>query len=188
VYICFFPVNGYVFKKEAEDAWNKADLPGAELKYKDALKYYQMGYEVRKGHYPGANTATLMLLLAKLSCEQGNSDTQVWLEKAKARVAEVMGCRASWHADLPEDKDLWHPITAAELFLIERAWEKAWNAYKAILASTGLAEENKKTIVRQAYLILSAWATLGHQPDDSLGAIDKVFGPHPDEKSVGTPP
>jgi tetratricopeptide (TPR) repeat protein len=169
---------GRLYKQEGDRAWQAGDLVRAESRCQEALEQYDLGYGVRQGHYPGINKAALLVLLAALARQRGDSvRSEEYLRQAEATAAEVLANRDKWPKDFTDD-NIWHAATAGEAYLLERKWADAAAQYRAALSEANVQPFHRQSIGKQARRLLDAWKRLDVQPDKAFDA-DALFGPPP---------
>lgn len=171
---------GSLYKREGDRAWQAGDLVTAESHFLQALEEYGRGYELRAGHYPGINRATLLLLLAALARQRQDGGRSVaYLREAEEAAAEVLArreARPGWPKDYADD-NIWHAATAGEANLLRRNWPEAAVQYAAALGAKNVQPFHRQSIGTQARRILDAWARLDVRPEPPFDNPDAVFGP-----------
>jgi hypothetical protein len=163
---------GRVFKDDG-DKVRAADAKAADDRYWLAAAQYEEAYAIRKGHYPGINLATLLLVRAALSRRLvPPQDPQPLLELLDRTVKELLGRRLEWPADYGDhDRRVWHPATQAEALLLQREWEEAERLYRSIAAQPwDLASMGK-----QAVRIRDAWLALGEGEAAQINRLADLF-------------
>jgi hypothetical protein len=155
------------------------DLVTAESRFLQALDEYKRGYALRRGHYPGINQATLLLLLAALA-RQRKEDTRSlnYRRRAEAVADDVLARREHWPKDFADD-DVWHPATAGEAHLLKRNWREAAGHYTAALGAANARPFHRQSIGKQARRILEALALLDVRPESPFDKPDTLFGTLP---------
>jgi tetratricopeptide (TPR) repeat protein len=138
--------------------------------YRQALRKYGAAYRVRNGHYPGINTATLLLLLASLL--PGERDRL--LADCQELVADLLSRRANWPREFPDD-NIWHLGTEAETYLLQQKWQEAANRYSQAQQVPNNQPFHRDSMKRQAARILSAFRRMGVEDLGIFNDLKKVF-------------
>ncbi|HKI35204.1 MAG TPA: tetratricopeptide repeat-containing protein [Gemmataceae bacterium] len=151
---------------------NDAEL--ADRFYADSQQKYNQAYQVRLGHYPGINKATLLLVRASLaSAMQDSERARAFVNQAQRLAGELLERRRrnDWPDDQPDDHKVWHPATEAEALLLLREWKRAADLYRSIPMTAG----HRSSIVKQIERILAAWDQLGAKKRDECQSIETIF-------------
>jgi hypothetical protein len=161
------------------------NLERAEEFYRRSLAKYDQAYQIRAGHYPGINKATLLLNLGSLKAQrtgQGAGSLKEVLESEEL-ARELLENRGSWRADNPDDETTWHPATAGEAHLLCREWAEAAANYREALDGGDLNPHARESMRRKVERILAAFHTLDitsiTPPFDDPAAFFEVAGPRP---------
>jgi hypothetical protein len=165
---------GRLKRRSGDRQWKQGQWVAAANRYGDALRHYQAGYEVRRGHYPGINVATLHLLLAALAHLQGQTGG-THLRQAKAIAKQVLDSRAGWPHDYPDDV-IWHAATAGEAQLLRQHWTEAAHEYGAAQAELGIQPFHRRSMREQVQRILDAYEVLGVACPPPFDDLDSLFG------------
>jgi hypothetical protein len=145
--------------------------------YERALHKYDKAYAIRAGHYPGINTATLLLVRAALARAMGETTRADAGQKSAADLAgELLSNREDWPGDQPDDPAVWHPATEAEARLLRQEWEKADQLYRSL--ATRAAPQQRDAMRKQVRRILAAWDLLEVK---DRGPCDRAEALLPDE-------
>jgi tetratricopeptide (TPR) repeat protein len=149
------------------------DARRARELYDQALKMYGRAYsQVRKGHYPGINMATLHLVCAALHhSEKDNKAAEQDREEAIRGARELLDRRAQWPVDHSGDVAIWHPATEAEARVLLRRWAEAAKLYHSIPAEMRDRDSMRKQVER----LLTSWKQLGEVDFGPLDNLDDVF-------------
>jgi tetratricopeptide (TPR) repeat protein len=179
---------GRLYKNMGDCARKAGDLVRAEERYRQALEQYRRGYDLRQGHYPGINAATMLLLLAALAGQrQENARSAEYLRQSEAAADGVLARRADWPRDLSDD-NVWHPATAGEAALLKRRWPEAASQYRAALGEANVQPFHREKVRAQAQRILDAWALLGVEPERPFESLDVLLGQAPPPAAHSPPP
>jgi DNA-binding Xre family transcriptional regulator len=149
------------------------DAQRARQLYDLALKMYGRAYsQVRQGHYPGINMATLHLVCAALDHSMKDMVSSQQNQEAATSVAQaLLDCRSQWPVDQPGDVTIWHPATEAEALVLLRKWSDAATLYHSIPAG----KRDRDSMRKQVDRLLSSWKQLGEVDFGPLNNLDDVF-------------
>lgn len=157
-----------------EPAGESAEEPVTAARYyRLALEKYAAAYQIRFGHYPGINNATLLLMLAALSSDASQSDQNHRESEDLAR--ELLKRRGSWPQDLAEDLDVWHPATEAEAQLLLQEWEEAAQLYRSAQNAMACERLHRDSMRKQVVRILYCFARLGIADTGPFKDLGEVF-------------
>ena len=160
--------------REPEPAAQPAEEPTtAALFYRLALEKYAAAYQIRFGHYPGINTATLHLMLAALSTEPYLQDQN--RQESEDIARDLLKRRAVWPQDLAEDIDVWHPATEAEARLLLQEWDGAAQLYRSAQSAMACERLHRESMQRQAVRILYCFRRLGLADTGPFDDLAEVF-------------
>jgi hypothetical protein len=157
------------------------DLVLAEAFYRKSLAKYDQAYRIRFGHYPGINTATLLLILGSLAPREPGSAERPELSKSAELAGTLLANRANWPGEQPDDLPVWHPATAGEAHLLRREWAEAAYQYQVALEGKNVTPHARDSMRRQVERILMCFHKLNVAPappfDDpaSLFASARAF-------------
>ncbi len=159
-------------KRRSEGEGRQANAEQADRSYLLSQNYYDQAYQVRRGHYPGINKATLLLLRASLAWALGERQRAGDLRESAAQLArELLDQRRHWTSDQPDDPTVWHPATAAEAYLLLGEWHHAGELYRAIPRSAG----HRGTIGKQILRILASLDVLGVKDRGECQSVETIF-------------
>jgi tetratricopeptide (TPR) repeat protein len=130
--------------------------------YQQALAKYRSAYELRHGHYPGINCASLLHLLGRR-------------REAVQTAQELLASREQWLQDSPEDLAVWHPATEAEARLLLEEWEPAAKLYHAVQQSGRLSSQARQSMRHQVERILGGFRNLGITAVGPFQNLDALF-------------
>ena len=85
----------------------------------------------------------------------------------------------SWETVLPEDREVWHPATAAEAHLLCREWEQAAPLYREALESKKISHHARESMRRQVERIIMAFRHLGVDIPPPFDDPAALFAPGP---------
>jgi hypothetical protein len=160
----------------------------AERSYRMALEKYDQAYRVRSGHYPGINTATLLLVLGALRPLAPGAAPGVEVVRSQERARELLAGRGTWKPELPDDLTVWHPATAGEAHLLLREWAEAADQYGKALRSRDLTPRARASIRRQIERILMGFRNLGVAIPPPFADPSALFAASPAPPADGSPP
>ncbi len=156
---------GRLFKDEGDKfaglPWYLKDKRNRDLNksitfYERALKSYEAAYRIREGHYPGINVAALLLILGGMLTETG-ADGKGRRDESRRFATDLLGTREKWPLDYgDEDRDLWHPATAGEAYLVLEKSEDAAREYGTVLKSPKLNWHARQSMYRQVVRVCGA--------------------------------
>lgn len=155
------------------------DREMAEVFYRKALEKYELAYQIRSGHYPGINAATLLHILGSLRPQTDDSSTPEEFSRASARAEELLAKRADWPRNQPDDETLWHPATAGEAHLLRREWDRAAQQYGDALKSPKLTAHARESMRRQVIRIVNGFHEHGISVPSPFDDPDVFFAPAP---------
>jgi hypothetical protein len=128
--------------------------------------------QVRQGHYPGINMATLHLVCAALDHFAKDAASSQHNREAATSIAQaLLDHRQQWPADQPSDVTIWHPATEAEALVLLRKWSEAANHYRSIPAE----KRDRDSMRKQVERLLTSWKQLGEMNFGPLNNLDAVF-------------
>jgi Tetratricopeptide Repeats-Sensor len=148
----------------------------AEAFYRKSLAKYEQAYRIRFGHYPGINTATLLLILGSLAPPPPDSLPRPELQESAALAGKLLAERSKWPADQPDDLTVWHPATAGEAHLLRREWAEAAYQYREALQSKKVTPHARESMRRQVERILTCFRTLNVAPAPPFDDPTALFG------------
>jgi hypothetical protein len=148
----------------------------AEAFYRRSLAKYDQAYRIRFGHYPGVNTATLLLILGSLTPPPADSSPRRELQESVALAGKLLANRLNWPSDQPDDATVWHQATAGEAHLLRREWAEAADQYREALRGKNLTPHARDSMLRQIERILMCFRKLAIVParpfDDPASLFD----------------
>jgi tetratricopeptide (TPR) repeat protein len=136
--------------------------------YRLALQEYSKAYQIRLGHYPGVNVATLYLLIAAFESNDAARDLN--LENSK-RIAQALLARISEWPLENKDDPIWHAATAGELYLLLREWQSAHTCYRSAVKHDLFESFHRNSMLKQVIRIVYCQKRLGVP---SLGPFDDL--------------
>lgn len=146
----------------------------AEAFYRKSLTKYEQAYRIRFGHYPGINTATLLLIIGSLAPPPG-LPLRPELEQSTELAGKLLAERSKWPNEQPDDLTVWHPATAAEAHLLRREWAEAAYQYREALQSKKVTPHARESMRRQVVRILMCFAKLGVTPAAPFDDPGRIF-------------
>ena len=170
-----YPV--YVGPPEVKIGGPFENLAEALRYFKLALEQYTQSYEIRLGHYPGVNVATLNLLIAAFTSEAGERTER--LEKCRSTAKQVISRRQNWPRDYDDD-DVWHAASAGEMQLLLQDWPAALENYRHAQAHAKCKAFHRTSMLKQVIRIIYGYMRLGVT---SLGAFDKLTNVFPPDSA-----
>lgn len=136
--------------------------------YRLALQEYEKAYQIRFGHYPGVNVATLHLLLAAF--ETDDTQRAKHLDASKTLAQRLLARKAEWPHE-HDDDGVWHAASAGELHLLLREWQAAEDSYRTAWRHAKCQEFHCQSMLKQVIRIVYCYQRLGV---GSLGAFDDL--------------
>ncbi len=133
----------------------------AEEFYRKALEKYDRAYQIRSGHYPGINKATLLLVLAALAPTPPGSPPSPDLQASADLASEILANRPRWNRDDPDDEPIWHAATAGEAHLLRQEWNEAASQYREVLRRQNLKPHARESIRKQIERVVASFSALG---------------------------
>lgn len=153
--------------------------------YRRSLEKYDAGFQLRHGHYPGINKATLQLILAGL--ESNALERQRLLAESATTAKELLARRKEWTRSSADD-NIWHLATEAEAHCLEGHWDEAVHAYRCALNESNLKPFHRQSMAKQARRIVQAYRTIGIADVNRLDEIEKLFSDSPPLPGTETTP
>jgi tetratricopeptide (TPR) repeat protein len=161
----------------------------AEWYYRKSLEKYGQAYEIRKGHYPGINKATLLLILGSLKpADPGGVSWDKVLGECDDLAKKILESRQAWRSEQDDDVDVWFPATMGEGHLIRREWAEAAAHYRQALKSKKLTAFAKESMRRQVTRILMCFEKLGITPGSPFDDPAMLFDVAPEGHPSGPDP
>jgi hypothetical protein len=158
-------------------------LEQASAYYGQALAMYDQAERIRRGHYPGINKATLLMLLGALARSRGaNEESDRYLAEASATARDLLDRRPRWPFDKPDD-NIWHLATAGEAYLICEPTQAA-EQYRMALDTRNLQQMHRTSMRRQVERILQSFKLLNRAVPESFDDLDRLFAAGPGEKGL----
>jgi hypothetical protein len=158
---------GRLCKMRGDAVWNSAKVPSAGLPplarwlYRQARAAYGEAFALRRHYYPGANAATLALLLGDA-------------EEAGRLAGDVIAACAGLGSDVPRNERFWVLLSWGEALLIQGEGEGAAGFYESVLADL---DPGQVQIAQSAYdQLCRLWHVLG---GDAVSPVLKVFARSP---------
>jgi hypothetical protein len=146
-----------------------AEIPAeARRYYLLALREYTKAYQIRFGHYPGVNVATLHLLIAAL--DAGGAECDSHLKDCRDTARRLLDHKADWPRE-HDDDPIWHAASAGELHLLLKEWDTACECYRAAQQHQRFQRFHRTTMLRQVVRIVYGHKRLGVA---SLGPFDDL--------------
>lgn len=143
------------------------------LRYYDlALQEYKKAYQIRFGHYPGVNVATLHLLLTAFETDDAKRASH--LDASMAIARRLLARKAEWPSEHDDDV-VWHAASAGELHLLLREWQAAEDSYRTAWRHAKCQEFHSHSMLKQVIRILYAHQRLGVGSLGAFGDISQVF-------------
>lgn len=158
-------------ERDAHRSEAAAATPALEC-YRQAHKMYLAAWNVRSGHYPGINVATLHLLIASLVREPTERDSQLAMCSHMAKT--LLSCRAQWVSEHADDA-VWHAATAGEAFLLQQDWNAAADAYQSAQRLPQFLPGHNKSMRGQVVRILEAFQRLGIEPEGDFIDLERLL-------------
>jgi hypothetical protein len=161
---------GRLHRDVGEKLWTGSppDPGGALAEFELAWGFYDRGFALRHGHYPGINRAGLYVLRAALSPPDRRPPL---LAGAKAAAGELLQTRPSWPLDYPDD-NIWHAATEAEALLLTGRPAEAVAKYRAALGMPNAKPFHRGGVIGQLKRLRAALGTAGALAPDELAALD----------------
>lgn len=177
---CLF---GRFYKNQGYEDWKCSAWDIAADSFEAALKRYEAGYQVRRNHFPGINTAALLLFLAAVAHKIGDLTRGLdYLRRAQDRARELAAQRWPW-PELREDDEVWHRATRGEIHLILGEGTEAERWYRDALApdrrKVYITDDHKSSSGSQAHRLLQAWAIIGLPAGLMSFSPKEIFGVGP---------
>jgi hypothetical protein len=145
-----------------------AEIPAeARRYYLLALREYAKAYQIRFGHYPGVNVATLHLLVAALDFSGAERDAH--LKDCRATAQKLLDHKADWPRE-HDDDPIWHAASAGELHLLLQNWQTAYECYRAAQQHERFQAFHRTTMLKQVVRIIYGLA----QWEPHFGWADNV--------------
>ena len=174
---------GRLFKNAGDRALADGRIEAAGRHYDAAADWYDRAFQVRRGHYPGANLATLSLLRAAVALRLDGPQQAARAHELHARAREIAATLLEGRRQKPwpmdwDDDDVWHPATMGELRLLLEEWQPAAAHYQEALRQEHVGPFHANSMHQQVERIVHAFATLGiavQPPFCSAGELDALF-------------
>jgi tetratricopeptide (TPR) repeat protein len=151
----------------------------AERYYRKSLEKYDRAYEIRKGHYPGINKATLLLILGTLGPRPRDEIERVEDRESFDLAGRILEGSGRWRSEQPDDDAVWFPATIGEAHLLRREWRAAGESYRRALDARAVTGHARDTMRRQVVRILHCFEKLGLTPDHPFDDLGSLFSPIP---------
>lgn len=148
----------------------------AEREYKQAVQYYERGYQLERTHFPGVNLAHLYVILAAIARQLNSSDSDMLLQKGKHFAQDVISSNGSpgWTKKLSDDT-IWFPATLGECHLISEQWSRANIEYGRALAQPDRKHHHVRSMRTQIHRLYVAFRILGIVPQGAIADIERFF-------------
>ncbi len=173
---------GRIFKDRAdthvslEDPSADTDPIKAVQLYRVALAKYEDAYQVRRGHYPGINVASLHLAIYAVAPEDLRSDAD--RQGSEDRARDLLERKYSWPHEL-EDDDVWHLATQADCHLLLGQWSEAAELYEAAQKNPKCRPRSVASMRKNAQRTVQCFRRVGVDDVGPFNKLDKVFPPVP---------
>lgn len=174
---------GRLFKNAGDRALAERHFEAAGRHYDAAADWYDRAFQVRQGHYPGANLATVSLLRAAVALRldaEGRAERARELHAHSRSLAAALlegRRRKPWPID-SDDDDVWHPATLGELRLLLEEWQPAAEHYQAALHQEHAGPFHVNSMRQQVERIVGAFEALKivvQPPFSSAEGLDALF-------------
>jgi len=146
--------------------------------YRLALAQYTQSYEIRRGHYPGVNVATLNLVIAAFSNDSGEREAK--RQTCKSVAGELLDRKHPWPNE-HDDDEVWHAASTGEIHLLQEQWALSEQLYRNAQHNKKCHSFHRTSMLKQVIRITYCYKRLGVT---SLGAFDEltnVFPPDPSD-------
>jgi hypothetical protein len=137
------------------------DIEVAEGYYQKSRDKYGQAYNIRSGHYPGINKATLLLMLGSLRPALPKESPRPEIQQSVELAGKLLADRSGWPREQADDETLWHPATAGEAHLLRQEWTGAVQQYREALRASTLTSHAREAMFRQVERIRMCFVNLG---------------------------
>src|SRR5262249_53446752 len=147
----------------------------ADGRYRLSAAKYQEAYTIRQGHYPGINLAALCLIRAGVARKLKLPEEEKKLrDQMEGEVKDLLSRQSDGPADYgDQDRNLWHPVTRADIHLLQQEWDDAVQLYRSACQSAQTWA--KGTIGKQVVRIRDAWLALGESEVKRINQLSDLF-------------
>jgi hypothetical protein len=164
--------HGDRYVKYPEIGGHMESPPNAVHYYRLALNEYNKAYQIRFGHYPGINVATLHLLIAALVADEAQRNAH--LRHSWSIVQKLLERRATWPHERKDDP-IWHWATEGEARLLLKEWDDAAACYRAARQHPQFQAFHGNSMRKQAIRIIYCYRRLGKMNLGPFEDFDEMF-------------
>lgn len=140
--------------------------------YLKSIDKYDEAFQLRRGHYPGINKASLLLIVASL-CKHESRHAQL-RNDSRQLADELLASRARWPKQ-QDDDDVWHWATEGEAHALLERWDRAAACCRRALDEPCCQQFHAGSMSKQLMRILEALRQLQIADFGPLNDLPALF-------------